>query len=106
MSVKRVTKINIKDDLQLSRVQENVTRTLDDITGRDLLGGIILTDIALVTGRINEVSHLLGDTLTGWMIVDQNAQADIWRDPAVNQNDKLTLNLRTSADVTVKIWVF
>lgn len=62
----------------------------------------IISNITLVTGS-NVINHLLGKTLQGWFLVDQQGVASIYRDAPFNST---TLSLNSSASVTVSIGVF
>ena len=64
--------------------------------------GTLIGPVDLTTG-VNQVNHLLQRIPQGWIIVDQNASASIYRSAPFN---KLTLTLTTSAPVSVKLWVF
>lgn len=62
----------------------------------------ILKGVVLISGT-TIINHLLGQTMQGWSIVDQNASASIYRSQPFN--DK-TLTLVSSAAVTVNLEVF
>ena len=87
-------------------LQDNIVSAIDSITATPFLGGVMLDGIVLYAGKLNEISHKLGKVPGGWFLLDKNAQADVWRDPPTNNNASIKLNLRTSADVTVRIWVY
>lgn len=68
---------------------------------------LILKQIKLLAASSpNVVNHKLGQALQGWFIVGQNAAASIHDQQVQNQTPQLTLNLITSADVTVNLAVF
>jgi hypothetical protein len=62
-----------------------------------ILNGVVLKNGATV------INHLLGQMQQGWMILDQNAAASIYRSSPFN--DK-TLTLTSNAVVTVSLGVF
>lgn len=62
---------------------------------------ITVKAVVLGVATVN-VPHQLRKAPIGWQITDQNAQADVWRDPAgVVTND--TIPLKASATVTVDL---
>lgn len=92
-------------DSDLDRVQAEVAKALDNLQ-LDILEGELLESVALVTGQANEVAHKLGRKLTGWQVVRQRADARIWDQQDDNNRPELTVDLRSSANVTVDLWVF
>jgi hypothetical protein len=62
----------------------------------------VLSNISLTVG-INSINHLLGRTMQGWFLVDQNSVGTVYRSAPLN--DK-TLTLTSSAAMTVSIGVF
>jgi hypothetical protein len=95
------TSVNVSD-YDLSRVQDSVAATLNDITLRPLLDGFLLTNITLTTGVDNQINHKLGRTLQMWSVVRKNANANVWE---VASATSTILTLRTSANVTISLWV-
>jgi hypothetical protein len=87
-------------------LQDNLVSALDAVSATPFLGGVMHDAVSLVAGKVNEISHKLGKVPGGWFVLDKDAQADIWRDPVTNNNDGIILNLRTSADVTIRIWIY
>lgn len=75
---------------------------LDPVIATPLIQGNLITNQVLVTGA-NIINHKLGRQQVGWMIVDQNASAALYRSQPFNG---LTLTLTSSAPVTVNVWVF
>lgn len=90
-------------DQDLNAVQENVEESLTPLIKNPLLDGIILSNIALTTGD-NDISHKLGRKLQGWIVVDRDANANIYRKTSTTPT--LTLKLNSSANVTVSLYVF
>jgi hypothetical protein len=89
----------------ISRFQDSVEEVLKDISKAPFLDGVLIPDIALVTG-VNVIQHKLGRKLRGWYITRQRASATIWDGQDTNLLPDRTLVLETSADVTVDIWAF
>ncbi len=112
-------KINVKD-LDLNRVQDAVAFALNTIASIPLLDGRPVEtetnaakhELVIVLGTTpKNIAHKLGRAYRGWFIVDKNANADVWVDPAVagvDPNPDVTkfVRLDASATVTVKLWVF
>lgn len=64
--------------------------------------GVFVKDQALILG-VTVINHKLGRTPQGWMIVDIQGVATIYRSAAFND---LTLTLTSSAAVTASLYVF
>lgn len=93
-------KINCKD-LDLERVQDNISTAYDSAVSNPLLNGSFLTDIALSVGD-NTVSHKLFRIPVGYLIVLKNANSDIYNG---EMNDRFLI-LNASVAVTVSIYIF
>jgi hypothetical protein len=76
--------------------------TIDPVIATQLITGNLISNVSLATGS-NNINHLLGRIQVGWMIVDQQAAASIYRSKPFN---KSTLTLTASAPATVSLWVF
>jgi len=75
---------------------------LDPLLENPLNDVLILSDVVLAIGN-NTINHKLGRKQQGWLILDINGAATIYRSAAFN--DK-TLTLNSSAAVTIKLGVF
>ena len=91
---------------ELSLMQSRWATILDPIVDNSLLKRSLLTGIVLTTGVTNNINHKLQRKLQGWNIVRQRASASIYDTQDANTTPDLTLQLITSADVTVDIEVF
>lgn len=100
---KRFKKINTQS-YELNTVQENVASTLDAVSTLPLVNGNLLENVSLAIGD-NSVSHGL-DRLRGWIIVRRDGVSDIYDKQETNLLKQRTLELNSSAAVTVSIWVF
>lgn len=88
-------------------MQNSWASQLDPLISNPVNQTLILKKVSLLSAsNPNVVNHLLGRNLQGWFIVRSRAQATIWDTQDTNQSPQLTLNLKTSADVTVDIAVF
>ena len=89
-------------DRILSQVETQWKAILDPIIASPTTNLQILKGINLVVGA-NTINHRLGNTLQGWIIVDQTGAAQIYRSKPKND---LTLTLNSSAVVTIDLAVF
>lgn len=64
--------------------------------------GLLLKSIHLNNG-VTVVDHKLGKVLQGWIVIDKDANANIYRSAALNN---LTLTLTSDAATNVSLWVF
>jgi len=101
----KFNKLFVKDS-DLNRVQSNVDASLKTIETLPWMGGVIIDGVLLVSGVDNRVDHGLGRDPTGFIVLDKQATCDIWRSTTSNSLASLTLLLRSSANVTIKLWVF
>jgi len=89
-------------DQTLMLIQKQWTSELNPLLGNILTQGSLLQNIKLINGSTT-FDHYLGKLMTGWILVDQNASAIIYRSSPLNSQ---TLTLTSSAIVTVSLWVF
>lgn len=75
---------------------------LNPIIANPMTNLMILKNVSLVNGT-NVINHGLGKQQQGWVIVDTQGIANIYRNANFNST---TLSLSSSADVTVSIGVF
>ncbi len=64
--------------------------------------GILLQGVKLINGT-TVINHKLGRIQQGYIITDQNASANIYKNASFNN---LTLSLASNAAVTVSLWMF
>jgi hypothetical protein len=99
-------KIRTADEV-LNRVQDSFDQALKSITRQDALAKVVIEDVVLVAGGAdNIVSHKLGRSVKGFLVVRKNAEADIWESPTTNNLPTKQIILRASAAVTVTLWFF
>lgn len=96
---------NIKDTA-LARTLARARLMFEEIQAKQIIDGLLLQTVALTTGVVNNIPHKLGRNAIGYMIVNRSADCRIWDDQLTNTEKELYLKLRTSANVTVDIWVF
>ena len=99
--MKKYKKLYSSDDIT-RQLQDNVDAAIGPIIDKPIVDGVLLKSIALTTGSIDIVSHKLGRTPLGYIIVKRSADSTIWE----SETNKRSINLNCSADVTVSIWVF
>lgn len=89
-------------DQNFSLMQTRWKSELDPILTNPLLEGVLLKNIALANGA-TVVNHFLGRVPLGYIIVDIDNVANIYRSQPFND---LSLTLASNAAVTVSLWVF
>lgn len=94
------TPTNVNTPFQL--MQTKWSAILNPVLSNPMTDPGLLTNITLASGD-NVINHKLGKTPVGWIIVDINAVASIYRSASFNN---LTLTLNASAPCTVNIAVF
>jgi len=101
-------KIRVKDK-DLEQVQSNIANTIAPVLRSLIVDGVLVKDIELVNG-VNRVNHTLGRPLEGWIIVDRNSAATVFKTvPTAASNtitDSSTISLTASGTVKVSIWFF
>jgi hypothetical protein len=87
---------------ELSLLQTKWKSLLDPIAANPMTNMSILQNVVLASGN-NQIAHLLGQMQQGWVIVDIQGAANIYRNKAFNST---YLYLNSSAAVTVNLGVF
>ena len=90
------------DITDLSLLQNKWKSLLDPVLANPLNGILILDSVLLSVGS-NKIAHLLGQVQQGWLILDINGIATIYRSQPLNKD---YLYLTSSAAVTVSLGVF
>lgn len=111
MALKEFKQFDLKDK-DLNKFQENVGLFINQLNKVILSGNLLLktigenpVDITIGTSR-TLVSHGLGRSYQGFIIVDQTGNANVWRDSTYTENKDKFLPLIASSSVDVKLWVF
>lgn len=95
------------NDKDFQLMQNSWATVLNPVINNPSNKAIILKNVSLLAASApNVVNHKLGRNLQGWRLVRVRASATIYDTQDANQTPNLTLNLRTSADVTVDLEVF
>jgi hypothetical protein len=87
---------------ELNLLQTSWANKLNPLLDKPLNNSLLIPGVVLSVGD-NVINHRLGRKLQGWMLVDINGAATIYR--AAPKNN-LTLTLNSSAAVTVDLVVF
>ena len=88
-----------------NQIQDNIGKVVNPLTTIPLNSGSLLPSVSLVSGA-NSVNHKLGRALVGWFIVRQRSAASVYDTQDTNTTPTLTLNLVSSANVVVDLFVF
>jgi len=90
-------------DVQIQRVQDNILTAINDIKSNPFLGGVVVNNVALVSGN-NNVPHGLNRPYQGVLITKRSTGAVIFDfDPA---DPRQFVGLNSSADCVVNLWVY
>lgn len=84
----------------LAKLQGYIVEFTNQLTMNPFISGTVIE--ATINTTNTSLSHGLQVEPTGWMILDKNANSDIWK---ISQNSK-EIVLKASASVTCKVWVF
>ncbi len=90
-------------DVKLDQVQDAVSDSLNSIAPKQILAGHIL-NVNFSGAGAKLITHGLGRNIIGWIVIDKDAVADVYR--TNKDNPKSFLNLTASAAVNLKLWVF
>jgi hypothetical protein len=94
----------VKDiDEKLTEVQDAAASSFASIINKQILAGRLVT-VPIPAGLAVMYPHGLGREIQGWVVVDKDADANVYR--TNKNNPKLFLNLTATAQVTLKLWVF
>ena len=90
------------DDRIINQVQDNIEQAITPIINSEIIDGLIIKDIEVLTGATLTLSHKLGRTPNGFAVIKRNANSTVWN----GLIDKKTIELNSSANVTISLWVF
>lgn len=100
-------------DASTTRFQDNVARIFQALLPIPILNGQLLEDVILIAGNVNRVSHGLDRPYRGWIVVKKRPKsvspstALYFWDTDAPATDKATiLQIWTSDDATISLWVF
>lgn len=84
----------------------DINRLLTPLLNAEITKGVLVKDIVLTTGVDNVVNHELGESPQGFILVDKNANQDVWKSSTSNPFPARNLLLRSSGTVTISLWIF
>jgi hypothetical protein len=94
---------NLSPKLDWELANPKWAATINPILALPILNGTMIDTINLTSGVPLAINHLLQRNPQGWFLVDNTANASVWRTQPFNKN---TLTLQSSATTTISIWVF
>lgn len=94
------------EDYTLQKVQDNIESEFLRINNGIFQDGIRKASVALVSGSDNKITHGLGRDYLGFIVINKNANADVWLSSTTNNFKKNQILLSASATVTVDLWIF
>jgi len=98
----KLVRLQTKDQ-ELNRVQDHIVREVNPFLGKEIIDGVLLTNVALTTSATN-VYHGLGRKYRGWIVVDNTTPC--WVYASVSSDPSKTLSLIATVTTTVSLWVF
>lgn len=105
MTIGRFQRVNVTDKA-LSRIQDQIGDTLDNVTARAVIDGVLIQNVPLSSAGTNYVEHKLGRAPMGWFVTNFRANVAVWKEETDDNSPKLLLPLKCSTDCTVDLWVF
>jgi hypothetical protein len=97
------------EDRILEMIQDNISESIHPVNASEILPGVFVGDVTLTVSVDNLIAHKLGRMPKMWVIVGKNADANVWQsNTIVLSNQSITdkfLNLKTSANCKVSLWV-
>lgn len=100
MKLKPFLKLKIMERT-VDQFQSNVEKFLRQLTPNIFLKGVLIEDVSVTTAATT-INHKLGKQPQGWLILDQDTNATVWR----TSWDSESITLDTSANCTITLWVF
>jgi len=103
MGYSKIAKIQAQDNASINRSLLNIITTLNDIIDNPIINGILIENVTVNTSQTS-IEHKLKRPYKGFVVVSQNANANIW--VAADSDKQAYLKLISSATVVVSLWVF
>jgi hypothetical protein len=73
------------------------------LASKPIIDGNFIPNVLVTTSGVS-VDHRLSRPIKGWIIAGKDAGEDVWSNPTSTPSS--TLNLESSGDVTINLWVF
>ena len=92
----------------LNRSQSEIAAKVNQVLTNPLLNGRLIPGVVLLAANNpTNVEHGLGRQPLGWIVIDSHNNAVTWASDDSNPKKKnLVMELNTSADNTIDLWVF
>lgn len=90
-------------DADIRRFQDAVGNTFKSISDQSLINGELIKDFAITAGQTNTIAHRLDRMPVGYLVVDRNADANIW---TVKKSTDKFIYLDSSLTCSISLWVF
>lgn len=90
-------------DTKVNLLQDAVDKALTPVLNVPLIDGVLLKNVSIATG-LNIVNHTLGREPLGWIVVDKNSSATVYRQTSAIPDR--TLNFVASGSGVFSFWVF
>ena len=97
----RIFRRLVVKDRDLMDVQSQIASTFNPLLKLSILDYVPIQDVKVTAAGV-DVEHLLARKPLGWYVVDNTADARVWR---TDWNER-SITLRSSADTTISIIVF
>jgi len=97
------------DNRELESLTRYLADPIDQLLQLPITNGRLLQDIALVPAVPVRVEHKLEREYLGWIVVRRDASATVFESTAAAVTPALPdqfINLDTSTNVTISLWVF
>ena len=108
--MKKFKKLMFPPDFPYSRVfnnaQEHVESVINPLLDSAIIDGVIVEDVVLNNSTFTEVEHKLGMKPRGYLVIRKSAAQTVFEDAGDYANRKLFLRLKSSAALTVNLWIF
>lgn len=85
--------------------QRDTSEAFKQLLNIPLVNGVLIEDITFAAVTIR-IPHLLNRPFKGYIVVKQNADATLWVDSTLKSELDTYIPLKSSAPVTVTLWVF
>lgn len=100
--LKAFKKIQTQDYIT-SIIQDNVDQAVSPIIQSEIIDGILLKNISLVSGQVNQVSHKLNRKPIFWIVARQDSNSVVWESSTLTTDLFLVLNC--SANCIINLWI-
>jgi hypothetical protein len=105
--IKPYYKVQLQNsDPSADLMQDSIERALTSVTGSPIVNGDLFSGIRLVSGSVNRVEHKMNRAPLGYIVVQKNANATVYDQQDTNTRKDIFLDLMTTADCTVSLWIF